>query len=562
MLFFLCCWVVLLVVARVAGASVLAFTSSGANLDRGDLFFAQVWTGLFSLASALLALSLGGPVSPVVSLCLLAAVAMFFLLPRVRREVKRANLSWSERAAFVILLLAVAWDVTGPVELYDTGLYHYQMVRWLSQAGTVRGMALLHYRLGFSSSWFALSAVFDAGRFLGRAGAVLNGLALALGVLHLAIAASRVLSGTARNCDAFLAGALPLVLLICFAARFQISPTPNLPVALGAVMSGWAMLLIRPGASEDWNLPVFLAAGSVGLKISSLPLFAAIFAMGLAASARRGRPTAPILASLLAIVGLAAPVLLANRVSSGCPLFPSSAFCAATPSAVSAAKANEVSVETTNWARDSRPLPQTDRASTGIWIGRWVRDPFNLLFAGIALLATAAVLVLRAANEVYIAGAIASAAVFAAAPSIRFLAGPVGMLSGSLAQSLYRRFTRKEPRPGTQATARVLFSLAMLACAIIFCDAALREETYRRRTHIAFPSLSTERLLVPPPIQSAPPGWKVSRTSYIVFTVPAGDQCWTLPLPCTPYPPSASLGLCRPTVGMRGGFCLAPQPPK
>jgi len=71
--------VALLAVARVAGASVLAFTSSGQNFDRGDLFFAQVWTGLFSLASALLALSLVGPVSPPVSLSLLTAVALLLL---------------------------------------------------------------------------------------------------------------------------------------------------------------------------------------------------------------------------------------------------------------------------------------------------------------------------------------------------------------------------------------------------------------------------------------------------------------------------------------------------
>jgi hypothetical protein len=166
MLAILCCWAVLLVGARVAGASILMLTSSGENLDRReDLFFAQVWTGLFSLASLALAVSTFHRLSPTFSLCVLSAVLVLFLAPRVRRQAGQVMFSGMQRATFALILLVAAWNATGPVELYDTGLYHYQMLRWLNQAGTVPGLALLHFRFGFSSSWFALAAAFDSGVF-------------------------------------------------------------------------------------------------------------------------------------------------------------------------------------------------------------------------------------------------------------------------------------------------------------------------------------------------------------------------------------------------------------
>ena len=95
--------------------------------------------------------------------------------------------------------------------------------------GTVPGLALVHIRLGHSSSWFALAAPFDFGPFRGRTVAIIDSLALYLGLVHLASAARRVLAGRSRTADWFLAGGYPLIIAASFAWSFQASLSPDCP---------------------------------------------------------------------------------------------------------------------------------------------------------------------------------------------------------------------------------------------------------------------------------------------------------------------------------------------
>jgi hypothetical protein len=48
----------------------------------------------------------------------------------------------------------------GPTQMDDTDSYHIQMVKWIQEYGTVPGIANLHERLGFNSSWFSSIAFF------------------------------------------------------------------------------------------------------------------------------------------------------------------------------------------------------------------------------------------------------------------------------------------------------------------------------------------------------------------------------------------------------------------
>lgn len=49
---------------------------------------------------------------------------------------------------------------SGPLIMDDTESYHIQMVQWIEQYGSVPGIANLHERFGFNSSWFSSIAVF------------------------------------------------------------------------------------------------------------------------------------------------------------------------------------------------------------------------------------------------------------------------------------------------------------------------------------------------------------------------------------------------------------------
>jgi hypothetical protein len=52
---------------------------------------------------------------------------------------------------FVFMILVIN---AGPTIMDDTDSYHIQMIKWAQQYGTVPGIANLHIRFGFNSSWF------------------------------------------------------------------------------------------------------------------------------------------------------------------------------------------------------------------------------------------------------------------------------------------------------------------------------------------------------------------------------------------------------------------------
>jgi len=57
-------------------------------------------------------------------------------------------------ACFLIFLFMILTLNAGPVIMDDTHSYHIQMVKWIQEYGTVKGIANLHLRFGFNSSWF------------------------------------------------------------------------------------------------------------------------------------------------------------------------------------------------------------------------------------------------------------------------------------------------------------------------------------------------------------------------------------------------------------------------
>src|SRR5690606_8335786 len=120
------------------------------------------------------------PLQPYWTLPLLAIAAAACSASHAVRADMRANLPrGSSRTAFCCILLTASFAVSGPSMVYDSGLYHYPLMRWMAEFGVAPGSALLHFRYGFSSSWLATAAAVDFGPWQGRAAAVTGGLAYA-----------------------------------------------------------------------------------------------------------------------------------------------------------------------------------------------------------------------------------------------------------------------------------------------------------------------------------------------------------------------------------------------
>jgi hypothetical protein len=77
--------------------------------------------------------------------------------------------------AAIVLVGFVAAFSNGDPSIYDTGLYHAQMVKWIQEYSAVPGLANIHGRFGFNNSWFVTAAFVDVGPFVGKSYHVVTG---------------------------------------------------------------------------------------------------------------------------------------------------------------------------------------------------------------------------------------------------------------------------------------------------------------------------------------------------------------------------------------------------
>ncbi|HEX8118711.1 MAG TPA: hypothetical protein VF521_15655, partial [Pyrinomonadaceae bacterium] len=409
MILFVVVWIPLLLVCWLCGAAVLERAAGVEAFPRaGDRAALSLWLGLVVLAQALLAVSLFAPLTPLCGAVVAAALCGLALLSSgVRAEAERMRRLLSTRLVLGLLALAagVAAFASQPVTYYDTGLYHFQNIRWLAEQGAVRGLALVQVRFAFASSWFALAAPFE-GAFGSRAAAAACGFSLLVVTLHALVCARRCAAGEGRGSDWLLLLAYAFVLPPTLFARQPASASPDLPGYFLALAVAWAVSLIEEelGGARARLLPVLLAAGAVGVKLNGLPLLfvALVYYVRGAGLSPRGLLTAGALVALLLL-----PTFAYGLVASGCPLFPSKLLCVEAPWSVGAGKAERLSRAVRDWARwDGRTPP---RANSWNWVVPWLTKGLTLknsVAAALCLLVAGAGAFLRARTRLRVASAL------------------------------------------------------------------------------------------------------------------------------------------------------------
>jgi hypothetical protein len=383
MLYLISVWLVLLVVSSVIGLGVLNALQTQALQRPSDRWLVSVWLGMVLLGITLLYVSLGLPLMVMTGLLVAAIlVGLALLNPAVRQELNifRANLT-QKLAVYLISALLLTTLATRPVNWTDTGLYHYPVIQWLNHVGSVPGVALLFANFGFTSSWFALAAPLNSQIVGSHAAALTGGLVLLLAVLQLWLSGIAIVTRQARLSDWFLSW-FSLLLLLCnlgskHLLEIAISPSPDIPVAFLTGIIAWMILVITNHAnlrsdldSESPNqtqlnssrlnaviLPLLLATAACTIKLTALPL---LIVSGLFYTFHYRRCLPALLRGWVVALILFAPFLAVQLRTSGCPLFPSSAFCLQTPSSVSTATQQAIPNQThdwTSWYRAAAPEP-------------------------------------------------------------------------------------------------------------------------------------------------------------------------------------------------------------
>jgi len=593
MLFCLVSWILLAISGAAVGSAILAITRSSVFAHFGDRMITATWLGVLVLGSTLLGLSVILPLSPAVGFGLLAILTIVAVSSNaVRRDLK---ISLQYLASSVVLSLGTlaviaALNATRWVEAFDTGFYHYQLTRWLSEYGTVRGLALLHVRFGFSSSWFALAAPFDFGPFRGRICGVFGGLAILLSLLHFALAVSRILQHRADRADWFLAGGYILIFAICFTWAFEVSLSPDVPAWVLTLLVGWLMLFAgrarlptesRPSPSYSSILPLILALGATTVKLSAAPIVVVVgIFYWLNSSAKwSARLVSGCIGGLLVV-----PMCAASVVSSGCPFFPNSLLCLDVPWGIGKVGAQITAAGINDFAQWGGPTPSG--ATARDWMLPWILhlDKLALVsFCVICLLGFVAARGWRVHKSfLFVLGLVLGGTVFVSvtAPNPRFGAGYLSLYPALFLAAVgpdlegwaHRRFVYTGRLKRLTSPAYVVVGLAGL----VAIQGSLGELRLRRAVeglkYVQMPADSNllNRLLLPPALAKSTgdlvieKNRRVDRVARLQLTTershgieyrrPGFGQCWAATLPCLHAPLEGDVRLRFPNNGLGSGF--------
>ncbi len=145
-------------------------------------FFYNFWFGLFSFVLVLEIISLFHPLNGKV-LTYSIAFNLFLFLLNLRnikfnwRLILRnifQHIDYKKILLFVILAFFVSFLSNLPVTWYDTNLYHLNSIKWLTDYGSVKGLANLQFPLGINNVTFLLAAIMNHGVFTNSSSHVMN----------------------------------------------------------------------------------------------------------------------------------------------------------------------------------------------------------------------------------------------------------------------------------------------------------------------------------------------------------------------------------------------------
>lgn len=597
MLILMFCWLLLGFCAFLTGSTILSRISGHVYFDKEfDSYIVSTWLGISVIAPTLLFFSVLTPLTPSTS-----AIVMISLIGASMSNSQGRNMAWtclrsispSSITSTTLLALGVAAYSSQIVTWFDAGLYHEQAIRWLAEYGSVPGLARIHDRLGFSSSWFALSAPFNHGILEGRVYSLTGGFTILLMLQSFVTSVQRIVGGMADKGDMFLASATIIVVPLVFHWRLAISPSPDVAIIALTTIIVWLMLKLPDQAATtsscgssclDIRLLVFiLSIFSVTVKLSAFPLVIVSGIYYIYDSNHFLKRTV-FAASIGAL--LLTPTLLVNTITSGYPLFPSSLVKIELSWRLTTQSVQQLESVIQEWARWGGVAPP---GANGLnWIAPWIEK--QKLFSALVVLSLISLTVAipsvlrRKATWILYPAIIAVSGItfiFYKAPEIRFGLAYLIILPALLpihfkevVTSTFQLFFIHKVRPPVARAA-----IAMCTTALIFAHIFL----FPNNRYLAFVEAMHEKQLwlgenphtnigfPPKPVafnQTNDEGSKADHYEIQRFTRENsggvfyfrpvnGTQCWDSPLPCIPGKLRGT-ALRNPRNGLLGGFESSP----
>lgn len=564
MIYFIFAWTLLIIACCSIGTAVLNLLQADCFDRVGDRLTISVWLGVVVLSISLLATSLVLPLSPSVG----GIVILSLILGSIA-----SKKTWNELFALISILspqiifaylisaLGVAALTTRQVTWIDTGLYHYGAIKWLAKFGAVPGLALVHSNLGFTSSWFAFAAPWNADIFDSRVSAIANGFVFLIAVLHFLICFSKIFTNKSQISDWFVVIysviILPFVGTNNLMSVILVSPSPDLPILFLTLVVAWAILIISQHKTlplqevknilDAKTIPLILSAGAVTIKPTALPLLfisGIFYIFGMEFNYRR------ILMGAVLSVLLLLPMFSFGIITSGCPIYPSSFLCVDLPWSLTAKAAKGAAKATHDWTSwYQSPEPEKNSIFWLLW--QWFNDArlHQVMAVVIVISILCSIQIALSSNhqnrgQLWLIALAASGITFLmmTAPFFRFALGyliilpalsmaiycrkKLGYILHQMAHNYFKYF-----RKGFLV---VTFSLATLISILLFNKA------------------TQSQLLLPPQLPQGELLQKqVNGISYV--SPKPGSLCWRAELPCA-FEIEDYVKLRQPERGIQAGF--------
>ena len=304
-------WSFLFLISGSLGGFVLHHAAK--ELGDGPRFFLAHWLGLFLWGNLLLWFTPFTPLSPLMIL-LPAGVSLALISHHPLRHRLPPKIDiW---LSLPLLAAMLAYGLKIPTTS-DAISYQYDIHAWLSNVGTVPGLALIHTRFGFLSSWFTLPALFNHGPLEGRMTASVGAFAAFFTCLQVLWALRRALQGTLPAPHLIATAALALAMFPTIALNLAAGPSHDVPIVILSVLCFWTLLLRNREEME--MLPVLFASLALATKLSSLPLLAVC---GLCGLLQARQPFRYACRAAMLVTLLMLPWVLNQVLLTGWPFYP------------------------------------------------------------------------------------------------------------------------------------------------------------------------------------------------------------------------------------------------
>lgn len=263
---------------------------------------------------------------------LLAGGIIIFILTKPYKNLDLDKLkpttlfTWSAFVLIIIMTGIIIYMTSLIPANPDTGIYHAQTIHWIEDYPAIPGLANLHTRLGYNSSWLLLNAIFSFSYLGVQSFHFMTGFLIFIACLYFVSGTKNIIARESRVSDLLRIGSFLAVFI--FLLEQASSPGTDAP----STLFEWILITetirifekekgLEPG--EFWIIAL-LAVFTCTIKISAFPIL--LLAIPTLFSLLRKKPGKKPW-GLLGILGLILlPFLIRNVIQTGYLVFPGPAL--------------------------------------------------------------------------------------------------------------------------------------------------------------------------------------------------------------------------------------------